>query len=142
VLSVVSDIRVVLQRAGEDIVRIKGFLVIFKCTSACALLAHFRSFATYALPKVASWVQIRCFVPYLQPSFSALESYTFISVEHFHGAEMLREGPQSSLPPQTSYYFLPRSSPLLIGPAYYPPIHGVLTAAAACNYLLCMVDMC
>ncbi len=64
--------------------RIKGFLVIFKCASACALLAHFRSFATYALPKVTSRAQIRCFVPYLRPSFSALESYTFISVEHFH----------------------------------------------------------
>ncbi len=83
-----------------DVVRITGFLAIFKCASACALLAHFRSFATYALPKVASRVQIRCFVPYLQPSLTALESYTFISVEHFHGAEMLGEGPQSSLPPQ------------------------------------------
>ncbi len=124
-------IRVVLQRAGVDIVRIKGFLAIFKCASACALLAHFRSFATYALPKVASRAQIMCFAPYLRPSFSALESYTIISVEHFHGAEMLGGGPQSSLPPQTYYYFLPRSSPLLIGPAYYPPIHGILTAAAA-----------
>ncbi len=109
-------IRVVLQRAGMAVVRIKGFLVIFRCASACTLLAHFRSFATYALPKVASRVQIRCFAPYLRPSFSELESYTFISVEHFHGTKMLGEGPQSSPPPpQTSYYFLPRSSPLLIG---------------------------
>jgi hypothetical protein len=113
-----SVIRVVLLRAGADVVRIKGFLTIFMCASACALLAHFRSFTTYALPKVASRAQIRCFAPYLRPSFSVLESYTFIFGEHFHGAEMLGEGPQSSLPhPQTSYYFLPRSSPLLIGPA-------------------------
>ncbi len=127
---------------GADVVCIKGFLAIFKCASACTLLAHFRSFATYALPKVASRVQIRCFALYLQPSFAALESYTFISVEHFYGAEMLGEGPQSSLPPQTSYYLSPHSSPLLIGPAYYPPIHGILTAAAACNYLLCTVGTC
>ena len=73
-------IRVVLQRAGVDIVRIKGFLAIFKCASACALLAHFRSFVTYALPKGTRRMQIRCFTPYLRPSISALESYTFISV--------------------------------------------------------------
>ena len=42
------------------------------------LLAHFAVFATCALPKVASRVQNRCFAPYLGPSVSALESYTFI----------------------------------------------------------------
>ncbi len=68
-----------------------------------------------------SRAQISCFAPYLRPSFSALESYTFISVELFQGTEMLGEGPQSSLPPQTSYHFLPRSSPLLIGPELDPP---------------------
>ena len=55
--------RVVLQRAGAEVVRIKGFSAIFKCASACALLAHFKSFATYALPKVASRAQIRCLRP-------------------------------------------------------------------------------
>ena len=70
--------RVFLARAGADVVRIQGFLVISKCAFACALLAHFTVFATYALPKVASRAQNRCFAPYLRPSVSALESYTFI----------------------------------------------------------------
>ncbi len=46
-----------LARASADVVRIKGFLVISKCTFARALLAHFAVFATCALPKVASRVQ-------------------------------------------------------------------------------------
>ncbi len=57
--------RVFLARAGADIVRIEGFLAISKCTFACAILAHFAVFATYALPKVASRAQNRCFAPYL-----------------------------------------------------------------------------
>jgi hypothetical protein len=57
--------RVFLQRAGTEVMRIKGVLAIFKCASVCALLAHFRSFATYAFPKVTSRAQIRCFAPYL-----------------------------------------------------------------------------
>ncbi len=42
----------------------------------------------------------------------------FISVELFHGTEMLGVSPRCFLCPQTSYYFLPRSSPLLIRSAY------------------------
>ncbi len=57
-------IRVVVARAGANLVRIKGFLAISKCAFACALLAHFAVFATYALPKVASRAQNRCFAPY------------------------------------------------------------------------------
>ena len=71
-------IRVFLARMGAVVVRIKGFLAISKCAFACALLAHFAVFVSCALPKVASWVQNRCVEPYLRPSVSALESYTFI----------------------------------------------------------------
>ncbi len=67
-----------LAKASADVVRIKGFLAISKCTFARALLAHFAVFATCVLPKVASRAQNRCFAPYLQPSVYALESYTFI----------------------------------------------------------------
>ena len=67
-----------LARAGTDVVRIEGFLVIFKCAFAHTLLVHFAVFATCALPKVASRAQNRCFAPYLRHSVSELESYTFI----------------------------------------------------------------
>jgi hypothetical protein len=83
---------------------------------------NLQNFATYALPKVASRAQNTCFAPYLQPSV-----YEFISVELFHGTEMLRVSRRCFLPPQTSYYFFPCSSPLLIGSAY------CIAAAIACS---------